>query len=353
LCVNDFGVKYISDDNLRHLFAALCKETYNIVEDWTGNLYCGISLDWNYDKRYVDTSMATYVAKQLLRYGHPHPDKPQHCPYSPNPIKYGKDNQEALPSDTSPKLDEAGKKRIQQIVGSFLYYAHAVDPTILMALSAIASQQSAPTEQTCDRVNQFLDYMATHPDAKICYQASDMVLIVHSDASYLSAPNACSHAGGYFFLGSIPRDDSPIIINGAIHITCTILKLVAASAAEAELGALFLNAQEAKVLQLVLGELGHPQPPIPIHNDNTTTAGIANNTIKRQRSCAMEMRYFWLLDAEAQQLFQFYYQPGQENLGDYPSKHHSANIHQHVRPYYVHMDSSPTSLPRAAKPSTW
>jgi hypothetical protein len=142
--------------------------------------------------------------------------------------------------------------------------------------------------------------MATHPDAKIRYQASDMVLNVHSNASYLSAPNACSRAGGYFFPGSISRDDSPIIINGAIHITCTILKLVAASAAEAELGALFLHAQEAKVLRLVLKELGHPQPPIPIHIDNTTTVGIVNNTIKRQQSCAMEMRYFWLLDAEAQ-----------------------------------------------------
>jgi hypothetical protein len=66
----------------------------------------------------------------------------------------------------------------------------------------------------------------------------------HSDASYLSAPKARSRAGGYFFLGSIPRDTEPIIINSVIHITCTILKLVAASAAEAELGALFLNAQE-------------------------------------------------------------------------------------------------------------
>jgi hypothetical protein len=75
-----------------------------------------------------------------------------------------------------------------------------------------------------------------------------MVLNVHSDASYLSTPNTHSRAGGYFFLGSIPRDDSPILINGVIHITCTILKLVAASTAEAELGALFLNAQEAKVL---------------------------------------------------------------------------------------------------------
>jgi len=133
---------------------------------------------------------------------------------------------------------------------------------------------------------------------------------------------------------------------------CTILKLVAASAAEAELGALFLNAQEAKVFRLVLAKLEHPQPPTPIHIDNTTTVGIVNNTIKRQQSRSMEMRYFWLLDGEMQQYFKFYYQPGLENLGDYPSKHHTADIHQHEKPYYVHMDNSPTLLPRAMKPST-
>jgi hypothetical protein len=65
----------------------------------------------------------------------------------------------------------------------------------------------------------------------------------------------------------------------------------------------------------------------------------------------MEMKYFWLLDGEIQRYFKFYYQPGQENLGDYPSKHHTADIHQHVRPYYVHMDKSPTLLLRATKPS--
>ncbi len=149
-----------------------------------------------------------------------------------------------------------------------------------MALSAIAAQQSAPTEETLAHVNQFLGYMWTHPDAKIRYRASDMILNVHSNASYLSAPKAHSRAGGYFFLGSIPRHAKPIIINGAIHITCTIFKLVVASAAEAELGALFLNAQEAKVIRLVLEELGHPQLPTPIHVDNTTTVGIVNNMIK-------------------------------------------------------------------------
>jgi hypothetical protein len=175
-----------------------------------------------------------------------------------------------------------------------------------MALSDIATQQAVPTENTKRQVNQFLDYMWTHLDAKICYRASDMILNVHSDASYLSAPSARSRAGGYFFLGSLPVDSDPIKLNGVIHITCTILKLAATLAAEAELGALFLNAQEAKVLRFTLLELGHPQPPTPIHIDNTTTIGIVNNTAKRQHSRAMEMQYFWLLDGKTQNYFKFY-----------------------------------------------
>jgi hypothetical protein len=288
--------------------------------------------------------MPADIKKQLTKHSHVAPLKPQHCPYVPNPIKYGKDNQSPSPLDKSPHLNKAHKKRIQQIVSSFLYYAWAVDPIILMALLENASQQAAPTENTMEHVNQFLDYIWTHPDAIIWYHASDMILNVHSDASYLSAPKARSRASGYFFCGSIPQDGDPIKLNGAIHITCNILKLVAASAAEAELGALFLNAQEAKVLQLILTELGHSQPPTPIHIDNTTTVRIVNIMIKQQRSRAMEMRYFWLLDGETQQYFKFYYQPSLKNLGNYPSKHHTADIHQHIRPYYVHMNNSPTPL---------
>jgi hypothetical protein len=103
--------------------------------------------------------MTKFVIKQMTRYDHPTPLKPQHCPYSPNPISYGKNNQAPTPTNDSPLLDAAGKKRIQQIVRSFLYYARAVDPTILMALSDIATQSSAPTVNTKKRVDQFLDYM--------------------------------------------------------------------------------------------------------------------------------------------------------------------------------------------------
>jgi hypothetical protein len=67
--------------------------------------------------------MPTYVMKQLTRYNHVAPLKPQHCPFMPNPFTYGTDNQTPAPTDDSPLLNNAGKKRIQQIIGSFLYYA--------------------------------------------------------------------------------------------------------------------------------------------------------------------------------------------------------------------------------------
>jgi hypothetical protein len=86
LAVDDFGIKYTGEDNLQHLYDALQKETYEIVEDRSGDLYCGINLKRNYNKHYVNLNMSKYVMKQMTCYGHPAPLKPQHCPYSPNPI---------------------------------------------------------------------------------------------------------------------------------------------------------------------------------------------------------------------------------------------------------------------------
>ena len=80
--------------------------------------------------------------------------------------------------------------------------------------------------------------------------------------------------------------------------------------------------------------MGHSQPQLVtlIHIDNTTAVGIVNITIKhqQQRSRFMEMRYFWLFDCVAQGNFIFIYTPGQENLANYPTEHHTADIHKHV-----------------------
>ena len=159
------------------------------------------------------------------------------------------------------------------------------------------------------KVNHFLDYMASNPDVLVRFYGSDMVLNSHSDGNYPTVTRGRCRAGGLSFLGSIPKDGCPIFLNGAILTNCIILKLVAVWAAEAELGALFLNAMEVKKLRLTLHELGHPEPPTPIHVENTTAVGIMKSTIKRPCSWAMNMQYFWLLCQEAQRILNVRYHP--------------------------------------------
>jgi hypothetical protein len=350
LVVDDFGVKFVNKDDADHLIASI-ETTYKLTTDWTGNLYCGITLEWDYVSRTVDISMPGYIKKKLQEYDHILPKKLQTCPYSPEPKRFGTAAQAPLPPDASPKLDAKGIKRVQQIVGSILYYARAVDLTVLMALSSIAMEQTKATQKTMSRCIQLLDYLAGHSDAKIRFHASDMILNIHSDASYLSEAKARSRACGHFFMGWIPKDGAPIRLNGAFHVSTTILRFVVASAAEAELGALYHNCQTGIIFRLTLEDMGHPQPKTPVHCDNATAVGIANNTIKRQRSRSMEMRFFWVGDKIAQDMYKLAWHPGQENLADYQSKHHMGAHHVAVRPWYLHMKNSPRVLPRAERPS--
>jgi hypothetical protein len=100
-----------------------------------------------------------------------------------------------------------------------------------------------------------------------------------------------------------------------------------------------------------LAEMGHPQPPTPIYVDNTTAVGIANDTIKKQRSRSFEMRYFCACDQVKAGNFDVKHHPGAENLGDYTSKHFHAPHHRNVRPIYMHEKNSPRFLQRAMTPS--
>jgi hypothetical protein len=90
--------------------------------------------------------MPGYIKKQLLKYKNIM-QCIQHCPYLPEPKKYGADAQSPLPSDETRKLTDAEIKQVQKIVGSILYYARAVDLTVLMAFSTIASEQMKGTEK--------------------------------------------------------------------------------------------------------------------------------------------------------------------------------------------------------------
>ena len=125
-------------------------------------------------------------------------------------------------------------------------------------------------------------------------------------------------------------------MNGAIHIECSIMKNVMASAAEAEVGAAFKCAQDGVPVRMILHFLGHIQPPTPITTDNQCTEGIINGTVKQKRSKAMGMRFYWLQDRVNQGQYSLHWKPGASNLGDYFTKHFSPAHHRRIRPIYLY-----------------
>jgi hypothetical protein len=199
-----------------------------------------------------------------------------------------------------------------------------VDSTIITGLSSLTATQAKPTAQTLFLINWLLDYAATNPDAILKYKKSDMVLAVHSNALYLSEPAAISQVGRHFFCSS-NVDDPPN--NGAVLNISKILKTVMSSAAEAKLGALYINAPEAIPMRPLLEEMGHKQPPTPIQTDNSTALGVITNNIQPRRTKAIDMQFHWLQCSDSQGQFQYYWHPGPNNRADYWTKHHCAAHH--------------------------
>ena len=127
--------------------------------------------------------MPGYVERALQRFSHTRDvNQPSNSPHQYQLPAYGKKIQYADPPDASPMLDAKTKTRIQGIIGVFLYYARAVDNTMLPALGTLATQQAAPTQRTMNAVIQFLNYAVANPDAVLRYHASDMILHVDDPA---------------------------------------------------------------------------------------------------------------------------------------------------------------------------
>ena len=134
------------------------------------------------------------------------------------------------------------------------------------------------------------------PNTTIRYRKSDMVLHIHSEGSYLSAPKARSRAVGHFYLSSYSPNPAKFTLNGPIHVIAKILRNVMGLAAEAEIGASYTNGKEAIPICTALEEMGHPQPPTPMQVNSTTAVGFSNSAIKQKRSKAIDMRFYWIQD---------------------------------------------------------
>jgi hypothetical protein len=152
------------------------------------------------------------------------------------------------------------------VTGKFLFLGRAIDGTLLIILSTIASQHVSPNEDTMDRTKHFIDYTATQEYAVLTCCASNMIPTVYSDTGYSNIPNTRRNTGGKFF-ASINEDIQ--LPSGSILNIPQIIKIIMSSAAEAEIGALFIY-QGNSVHQKHIRSNGTLPTPYPIHTDNST-----------------------------------------------------------------------------------
>jgi hypothetical protein len=189
--------------------------------------------------------MPGYVSSMLSKFQHDAPKHPQHTPYRYVTPVYGAKTQYTMTYETPP-LTATQCITIQKVTCFVLYYARSLDPTVLMPLNDVVTEQTRATEKTQAATNQIRDYMATHPDTTIRYHAFDMILHIHSEASYLSVSKAHSRLGGLLFLGNKPPEQDKL--NGPILNVASVIKNVVASAAKSEFGVCFHNGQSGATL---------------------------------------------------------------------------------------------------------
>ena len=148
LIVDDFAVKYTNKENAQHLVNAL-KDKYEDVEvNWDGDKLCGINLKWNYDLRTCKLSIPSYIDKLYKRFNIPKPTCLQYAPANYTTPTFGQKQQFIKAHPPLKKLPPKDIKRIQEIIGTLLYYCRATEPMPLVSLSSLSSQQTKATDDT-------------------------------------------------------------------------------------------------------------------------------------------------------------------------------------------------------------
>ena len=188
-----------------------------------------------------------------------------------------------------------------------------------------------------------LNYLATHPDAKVRFYATDMHLYLESDAAYLVLPRSCSRCAVYYYIGDrLQSSTNKPAINGAVHGLCKTTPNVVSSAAEAETGGIYHCACEAVPMIDALIKMVHPQDPngVLITTDNSTAYGILASTMRTKLSKTYDMRYHWIKDRILKKQFQLRWDKGSNNLADYFTKHHLPAHHMSMRPLYLQANAT-------------
>ncbi|KAL7475371.1 hypothetical protein ACHAW6_001288 [Cyclotella cf. meneghiniana] len=303
LVVNDFGVKYVGKEHAEHLKRVL-EAHYKVTADWAGKRYARIHLKWDYKKRQCHLYMPGYIKKTLIQFGHHLKEKhKQNQPFPHTPIKYGAAKQYAKEHKQSPPLDDKATKFIQKVCRKLLFLGRAIDSTLLTPISAIAAQSANPMEETMKQTMQLLDYISSKEETDITYNKSNMILAVHSDASYLSEPKARSRAGGHFFLSHDTA--TPQIWCHSQHSTHNKTHHVVSN--RSRISSLIHHGTRGSLHPKNSQQNGTQQPPTPLQTDNAMANAVINGKIQPKHTKAIYIRFRWLRDRECQEQFRFYW----------------------------------------------
>ena len=345
LVTDDMNVLCDDETTKQHFLDTLKAANYDVTVDHKGEKWLGRTVHRFPDR--VELTVPGYVAKLLARFPHRN-IKPCYTPMIYVPPNYKAPDAQRPTTDDSSPLTPAGILEAQQILGSALWYADAIESPILTACNDIGTEMADPRTSLDAKLDRLLGYLKAHPDSKLVYYGSDMVYHCSSDVSYLSVTKARSRAGGHGFFG---MHNAPTFLNGPVAPFSKVLDVVVSSAAEGEYGAAYLCARDAVYMRAVAKAIGYPQThPTILLCDNTTTVGLANDTVKIAKTKAVDMRFHWLRDRVRQGQFRVQWIAKERNISDFFTKALPTDAHEHWAKKLVRATPSPKRLARTA---TW
>ena len=124
----------------------------HILGGYIGGGSAGVGLEWSAGTfgalhlHILAWRCPVYVNEVLQKSQHSTPSRPQHSHHQCNPPKYvSTAPQIAHQSTEFTQLSPPEANTVKQVVGIFLYYVRAVDPTMLLTLNRTAAEQSNST----------------------------------------------------------------------------------------------------------------------------------------------------------------------------------------------------------------
>ena len=169
------------------------------------------------------------------------------------------------------------------MVGSLMYAMVATRPDLAFPLQVVCQFMQNPTKVHCDLVKHIYKYCRFNSYLLTYSPSSNMLLKGWSDASYANNHDYKSTGGYCFKLG-----------DSLISWSSNKQNIVALSTAESELIALTSASQEALWLQKLLEEVGFPQKPTTIYEDNQACIALSKNPQNHKRTKHIQVRYFFI-----------------------------------------------------------